>query len=508
MFARRISIGNPAVILTLIGIAALLPSFLFGPGATHSYQYNIIWTGHFGQQFAAGHVYDRWLPASFEGLGSPTFYFYPPFAYWVSGAFDALGLPVAQAINLSGLILLIASGLTMYAWLARRSARPLLGAALYMIAPYHLYDFYVRGALAEYAAFIWLPLIALAIDGLPHRKNLALLALTYAALILSHLPLAMLTGIFFIAPVALRKAWQERAAIFPGTMAGIIALGLPAFYLLPALTLQDHVSTVLLWTGYFRASNWSIWTVDFEIFPCLALALVLLAWPSRSFWTAMTVFCALAALNLIPFIWDIPPLYKAQFPWRLMGIVEFCAITALMSGPPHRLTLWGGGLLLIFPYLFGGCLTQSNMRTPVDYRMIERVAPDAPEYLPRGFDLSLVRHEDRTADLRKFSALQRGGEIKVDKAQHITLGRAAFPIWRVTRDGMPVESRGPLINFDARPGTYRIERITIWQEKLGIAISLAAALLLLLTQWPLAGIRRAISHLSKFPPYSPLSAKA
>jgi len=60
----------------------------------------------------------------------------------------------------------------------------------------------------------------------------------------------------------------------------------------------------------------------------------------------------------------------------------------------------------------------------------------------------------------------------------VTMRRAAFPIWRVTRDGSEIPSRGPFIQFDATPGLYRIERVTIWQESVGAATSLIGLLVL------------------------------
>ena len=493
---------KPAFILTLVGIGALLPSLVLGPGATHSHLYNNMWTAHFGEQMAAGHLYERWLPKSFEGLGAPTFYFYPPLAYWVSGGLHALGLTVSQAINGAGLLLLIASGLTMHAWLSARGTYPLLGAILYMLAPYHLYNFHVRGALAEFAALVWLPLIALGIERLPRRRGLLLLALSYGGLIITHLPLAVLTGVFLIGPLMLRRIWQEPRAFLPGVLAGVIALGLSAFFLLPAATLQDHISTVLLWGPGYQAKDWSIYNTNFTMFTGPALALVILAWPARSFWTVLTVIGALAAVRLMPFVWDIPLLNKTQFPWCMMGIVEFTAITALLSCQLHRIRMVfaAGAVLLVFAYALMFSRALDALNHPVDYALIDRIKPDAPEYLPKGFDISLVEKEYRWTDVRKFRALPRGNEIQVRAAGPITIHQADFPIWRVTRDGAPVPHKGPLISFDAQPGIYRIERITIWQEKAGLAISIIVALLLLLTQaskrgaMPFAELRNALTR--------------
>ena len=109
--------------------------------------------------------------------------------------------------------------IAMHAWLSARGTYPLLGAILYMLAPYHLYNFHVRGALAEFAALVWLPLIALGIERLPHRRGLLLLALSYGGLIITYLPLAVLTGVFLIGPLMLRRIWLEPRAFLPGALA-------------------------------------------------------------------------------------------------------------------------------------------------------------------------------------------------------------------------------------------------------------------------------------------------
>jgi hypothetical protein len=491
---------HPVWTLTLLGCALMLPALLWGPGATHSHLYNHMWTHHFGEQMAAGHLYERWLPRSFEGLGSPTFYFYPPLAYWLSGGLNAIGLNVGQAITGASLLLMIASGLAMYAFLAARGTRPLVGAALYMAAPYHLFDIHVRGALAEFAGFVWLPLIALGIHCLPTRRGIALLASAYAALILTHLPLATLTGLFLIAPLMVQRIMQDRATLLPGLAAGLLAFALAAFYLLPAATLQSHMSTALLWTGKYQASGWSIWREDVELFPCVALGLGLLAWRARSLWTAITVGTALAAVNLIPLLWNIDLLDKVQFPWRILAITEFAAVTAMAACPPRHIIAIGAGVVLAFPLLLTSLIASAVLKMPVDYARIERHQPDAPEYLPAGFDAALVDRVDRWTDLTRFRALPRGDSIAIIRPSPVTIGHAAFPIWQVTRDGKAVPSHGPLISFDATPGTYRIERVRLWQENVGAAISLFALLLAVLTG------RRAISHLSKFPAYSPSQA--
>jgi hypothetical protein len=70
-----------------------------------------------------------------------------------------------------------------------------VGAVVYATLPYQLVDLYVRGALAESWAFVWLPLAALCllrawVDRRPHWS--IGLAVTVAGLILTHNVTALL----------------------------------------------------------------------------------------------------------------------------------------------------------------------------------------------------------------------------------------------------------------------------------------------------------------------------
>jgi hypothetical protein len=466
-----------------VALILILPSFIWSSGFTDSFKYNYIWTSQFGAEMARGHLYPRWLPGSFQGLGSPTFYFYPPLAYWIAGGFDALGLPTVTAVNLTAFAALALSGFAMYQWLALRGTWPRVGAILYMATPYHLMDFYVRGALAEFVAFIWLPWIALSIHHLPRRRGIVGLALSYAGLILTHLPLAMLTTFFLIGPLAIHAMLTDRRRIVPMLIGGVLGLALSAFYLLGAMTLLGATSSTLLWSQWYRAASWSLFAPNSPLraesgFLALAAGIVLLCLRTRSVWTAITVFAAVNALGLIPGVWTIPPLSSAQFPWRLLSIVEFAGITTMLRRQTPVLLGLGGGLVL-FAYGMWVPETISNLTTPVPYARLVRDMPDAPEYLPAGFDARLVRVTDREVDLRSWRHLPRGDEILVTRPGEVSFGRAAFPIWRVIRDGREIRYRGPIIHFDALPGRYTIERHMIWQEGVGAAVSMGAALLLL-----------------------------
>ena len=228
-----------------LAVALMAPNLLWGPSLADSASYNHVWVAQFAEGLGRGELYPRWLPRSFEGLGSPTFYFYPPLAFYLPALLDLLGLTTPQAINAAFLAATVASGAAMHAWLRLRGGRALLGAALYMAAPYHLFDLYVRGGLAEHAAFVWIPLLAMGVAGLPDRRAIALLAASYAGLILTHLPVALLATVFLLLPLGLARAARSPRLLVPGVTAIALGLGLAAIYLLPALTLQEHISSEL-----------------------------------------------------------------------------------------------------------------------------------------------------------------------------------------------------------------------------------------------------------------------
>ena len=479
----RYSLRNIGL-LALVAAVLLLPTFLFGPGYSHSATYNYVWTSQFGAEMAKGNLYPRWLPGSFEGLGSPAFYFYPPIAYWIAGTFDAWGFNTLAAINMAAFLTLLLSGVAMYHWLSARETYPLVGAILYMAGPYHLMDFYVRGALAEFTAFIWYPLIALGIARLPDRRGVILLALAYGGLVLTHLPMAMLTGFFLIAPLGLHKVMQDRRAFWPLAASGALALGLAAFYLVPALTMQGYISSRLLWTPWYQAAIWGLLAngplLGMLPIPVLIVGLAVLSLSARSIWTFISLLAALAALGLIPFLWDVPPFSQAQFPWRLLGLIEFAAITALLSCRPKPVFLGIGLALVLFSTIKWMQEAAEYMAKPVPYTMIRRDLPDAAEYLPAGFDTGLLSDFERKPDLAAWHDVRQGDELVVDKPGEVMMRRAAFPIWRVMRGQEVVPYQGPVIRFYARPGTYRIKRVYLWQEWGGLIISLGSLFLLTL----------------------------
>ncbi|QNP46197.1 hypothetical protein H9L14_02825 [Sphingomonas sediminicola] len=147
----------------------------------------------------------------------------------------------------------------MYAWLRETAKSPLLGALLFMAMPYHVLDFYGRGALAEFTAIALIPLVALGVKRAAEGR-FVLGAIAYAAMILTHVPLALLASIFLIAPYAVWLCWKEPRKLLRVAIPVTLGILLSAIFLLPAVLLEPYRDTANLWRlATFNPESWSLW---------------------------------------------------------------------------------------------------------------------------------------------------------------------------------------------------------------------------------------------------------
>lgn len=496
---------------TIIGLAALAlmaPALLHGAPTLDSGSYNYVWTNQIAAEMARGVVYPRWLPQSFEGLGAPTFYFYPPLAYLLSGALG-LVLDTGRAISAAGFLLLYGSGLAMYVWLRPRSKYALLGAILYMLAPYHLADFYERSALAEFGALAWLPLIALAIDRQQARWAPPLLAVSYAGLIATHLPMALLTTAILIPPLVVWRAREHPATAVRCAIAGAAGLALAGLYLLPAMSLQDHtLMDQVMWSAAYDPDRRTIFAFlrgdgpkGLKLMMPLAAAWALVAGVSmmgvrQRFWPLMTLWALACAIGLIPLV-SLPIMEKVQIPWRALGIAEFAGVTAAVLAIPRPAALATAAVVSLQSLVVVGHAAFGGPDRPVDPTIIARNI-DALEYLPA--TLNPVPVSRPRPDLSSLAgppvrgpayvlATDADGSLALRATGdgEVVIRRATFPRWRVMDgDNEVALASGPLLRFGVEAGkVYRLEAVRTRPEVLGGWLSLAGLGLALLMFVPL-----------------------
>lgn len=344
----------PMGFLLLVSATLMLPIWLYGfPTNGDDAHVHIRWQTQFAQQLWAGELYPRWLAGMNDGLGSPAFFIYPPLPHFVAAVlapFSEGPLWVQQRLGIAATLGLFIGALGAYLWLYRLTgtrASALVGALVFLLAPYHLFlDTYYRAAYAELWAFSWAPFSLLAIhlfDRSPARGVLVG-ALAMAALLLSHAPSCIALPPLYIAYAALLAIRTGRLPILWWTCAamgcGVLLAGI---YLTTALGHQRNIDVMALYTGYFDFFRWFLlsrqeWPEqDFEMaiggasLPQYVALLVLggLTLASRRITPVgrTLVLAAIVGSLLILFlmsplsapVWSAIPLArKIQFPWRLL----------------------------------------------------------------------------------------------------------------------------------------------------------------------------------------------
>ena len=374
-----------AVAALLILPAALGPTMLYD-----SFFISWVWADQFTAEIASGNLYPRWLPLSNAGLGAPIFYYYPPIAFYLTALFGLLGISTYGSLIAAFGASYALSGITAWHWLKHQTAgrvRPIVGALMFMAAPYHLWDFTRRGALAETVAIALIPLVAIGLRRVAEGRGLTVAALAYAGIICTHLPLALLASVFLVLPYALRH-WGKLPHF---ALACGLGVGIAAIYLLPALALEKHREIEMLYRSEFlRPEFWSIWNAPLEngfvatlflLMAALAAIALILIFTQRDKWALLALGVLVISAGVIPAFWSLPLLGKVQFPYRALPIAEFALVTAIARAGLRPSLIVG---LVPVAFLSGTFLFPPKSGAPFTLAELQGEHPDVREYLPPG----------------------------------------------------------------------------------------------------------------------------
>jgi hypothetical protein len=347
----------PSAIL-LLGLGASLPLILWGLHyTTHDGAWHYLYYQSFSAQLAAGEIYPRWAADLNSGFGSPIFFYYPPLVYYITSAFSWVPLNGWHHLGFTMAVGIAASGLTAYYWL-RGSYEPkvaLITALVFMVLPYHTSNAYLRGALAETTAFVWMPLVLMFVQRMARGSRRAFIGVAFAfgLLMATHLLTAMI-----FAPVALGYAiFVERGNgglrnTGLTAIAFVVAAAIAAVYIFPAITMQGFIHFDEMKSGTLSYEKWFVgpgikvdgtpryfWLV---VLPgTLALSSALLIWSKRGlnllsgYWAFVCATSLFMTLWISAPLWEIlPVLHVLQFPWRfhvLLSIAVLPVVAASLS---------------------------------------------------------------------------------------------------------------------------------------------------------------------------------
>jgi hypothetical protein len=548
--ALKSSVAHVSV-LVAVACAFVLPPVLFGSYNGHDTVPHLLWSRHFAAQFLSGDLYPRWLHEMNGGLGSPAFFYYAPFPYYVTSFFHLFSGAQSDGwteLGLASALALAASGAAAYAWL-----RPVVGdraaliaALFYMLMPYHLaVDLFIRFAFAELWAFVWMPVLMHFARRVALGQPGGLLGTSvgYAMLAATHLPTAM---VFFPVPLLYAVTVAERALRLRAALgaAGAALLGhlLPAAYLLPALTTQRYVDMECMWGDVhgrnFLLETWGGMKPLLNTTALLTTATALLSYrlatasPNRRE-TRVLLFVTLGTLFLMTpgssFVWNaIPPLQKIQFPWRLCTVLALAAAGLLGFARLDENTFdprrgWRQTLTILGIYVFTALMLAPDVTAVMDksrgQKKLPRTTQDRPEYRPLWASTFSQVTKDSTESRERIRLPEGSGDVRIVSWEPrritmacslpadtwIELRQFFYPGWVARSEGaatpLPLRASVPdgLVTIQVPKGdrTVRVRLEAQREETIGwivSGLSVLAAAALILFPWLLRRLRGAATR--------------
>ncbi len=339
----------------LLIICSLLPLFaLLQPGLpkTHDGQDHVARIANFYQSLSEGNVVPRWGGNLNWGYGHPVLMFLYPLPSYGASALHFLGFSFTDSLKVLFGITFVASVLAMYLWVRAQwnMGVALIGALVYGFAPYRFVDLYVRGAIGEHVAFVFIPLVLFGLLQLArsqknHIQAMCVVIFSAAGLVLSHnavtimmIPIYALYWLYLINKEAVRPGYF----VIQSIIALSLSTGVSAFFWVPAyfegkFTLRDivtageYASRFVSFSDFF-ASNWSYGGTNLLSkslgWPMwIGIGAVLLAWKKCESKTKilLSLFGIVLATSLFlmtsqsGLVWQkLTILQKFQFPWRFL----------------------------------------------------------------------------------------------------------------------------------------------------------------------------------------------
>ncbi len=310
----------------------------------------------------------RWVFDLGYGLGYPIFNYYAPLAYYFGATFVLLGFDAITASKIMMGTGILLSGVFMYLFTKDLWGKlgGIVSAIFYVYVPYHAVNIYVRGAVGEFWAYAFIPLVFFGLTNIFRTNKLRYVligAAGYAGVVLSHNLTALIITplvimyVFCLSVLAYRgKKYRKIHQLIAVVVLGFV---LSAFYWLPALAEIKNTNVASQLSGGSDFKNnfvclnqfWnSPWGFGGSTAGCIdgmsfiigkahilvsilsaiaIIALIFLKVKTRKTYFALGAFAvfigSIFLMTELSFpIWkSISPMQYLQYPWRFLNITAF-----------------------------------------------------------------------------------------------------------------------------------------------------------------------------------------
>lgn len=370
---KRIEKNKAAITaIAVLTFLSCVPEMTLGMCTGHDGTFHLLRIEGLAEGLRQGEFPVRMQTNWMEGYGYPVSIYYGDILLYIPALLRIIGFSVTQSYKVY--LFLINLGTTIAAYICfdkivKNSKAALFGTAGYLFATYRLTNVYVRLAVGEYSAMLFLPLVLLAVYNIytgdekalkNYMKNAVLLAVGMTGLVQTHLiSVATVSIILVIICVLMIKKTLRKNTLLVYAAAVGLTVAMNLFFLVPFLDYSQNVAVEVLdeseeiaetiqgmgayisqyFMLYQRAYGTSGSNIGdrMALTPGIALMAVLFVGIYFSikhndkmirFVTLMSVLTLWMASNLFPwnFIINHVPLMgwisKIQFPWRFLPIAQ------------------------------------------------------------------------------------------------------------------------------------------------------------------------------------------
>jgi len=480
------------LVLTVVGFAMVIPMIFRGMPSALDLSNHFRFALPFYDALRSGHLYPGWLAESNHGFGDASFRFYPPALYYLLSAFRALSgnWYVASVATFGTLSMLGVAGVYLWAREFTSSVNAMWAGIFYAAAPYHVNQLYQALLLAEFAGAAILPFAFLFAERICRRRrarDVAGLAAAYALLILTHLPLAVISSIA-LAFYCLLRIDKKRflATMLRFALAVVAGLAASSCYWVTMISelnwiRADNVNPEpgLRYGENFVLStlspeNVNVWWMNILLLSMLAMfwpALALLRKPARDQFANVSehkppanVLRAVALLLLLSLfmatplsrpIWNlIHPLQETQFPWRWFTITSLAGPMLLAWSIPYwsglvktskrpLVFLAGGTVAISLAFSGGHIIREARWLTPNQFNELLSSIPgtlSVYQWLPvwsHGMPEmnTAVEAGDRAVAVANWTPEKRLFHVAAGGATEARIRTFFYPLWTATAGG-------------------------------------------------------------------------
>lgn len=322
------------VLITILALLIIWPLFRKGFWESDDGEWMVIRFSAFHESLRDGHFPVRWTQRLNHSYGYPVLNFLYPLPFYIAEIFHLLGFGFTDSIKLVFGISTILGAIGIYLFSKKwENNAGILASLVYLFAPYRIFLLYTRGSLGESVALALAPFVFLFIDKVSSKKGSASiigLAITYAALIMSHNVIALLFTPLILLYI-LRKHFKKNNLLTLRSAFSALVLGLflSAFFWIPALLDLEFTRAREL-----SISQYSSYFLDtqelYSLVGLVPLVFIVLAGIKKNwfFFAASLITLILMHQVSLPFIQVFPIIQKIQFPWRIATVLMFTSASS------------------------------------------------------------------------------------------------------------------------------------------------------------------------------------